>query len=551
MRLAQAGRRFLKLKGAGLLGILFAIALCFVAPRASLAQTEVPTPAPAATEAPPTPGPAPAPSPGATPVPITIDPPSAGVAVGATAQLHAYGVFGEAVVTVADPNLLTATIDQGSRVVTLSGKAIGTTVVTIKDARGVSRDVPVRIAYTAGAIADGTSVHLTGNPASVGFVRALAAAAAARAARTRPGATVIAPPDDLVTAHSLPQDNVANVDVPVIIQADGMITVSGTTHVRVYNDAAPPIPPNSLMVSDYPETLIENGVLFTADLQRGVPSRFLYFHYNPPGQVDRRIVLRAQNNSNAPSIVQFISGSGGPDTNEMLVGHISTQRFLSRLAQNEGALVSIPPNSSVNLVEQAMPAHSVVSNILQLRVLNGSAVHLTLFAQNATDSPDASLASEDLLTSTVRHARGIYEVARFYRETLWNTTDPYLELPVGQLPLPNMLQGEALSGDYGVQQSYQVKIVNPTSSPQAIAIYENPRGGRATGTYLIDGVLVQSHGVPPFSRYKVRQYTVPAKGYIRVTIETMPEAGSSYPLRLVFAPDDGSVAPGASGSPVY
>jgi hypothetical protein len=36
-----------------------------------------------------------------------------------------------------------------------------------------------------------------------------------------------------------------------------------------------------------------------------------------------------------------------------------------------------------------------------------------------------------------------------------------------------------------------------------------------------------------------------------VTIETIPEGGSSYPLDLVFAPDDGSVAPGAPGSPVY
>jgi hypothetical protein len=31
----------------------------------------------------------------------------------------------------------------------------------------------------------------------------------------------------------------------------------------------------------------------------------------------------------------------------------------------------------------------------------------------------------------------------------------------------------------------------------------------------------------------------------------MPEGGSSYPLRLIFAQDDGSVAPGAPGSPVY
>ncbi len=100
-------------------------------------------------------------------------------------------------------------------------------------------------------------------------------------------------------------------------------------------------------------------------------------------------------------------------------------------------------------------------------------------------------------------------------------------------------------------ESFVVNVQNPLSTPQRIAIYENPRGGGATGTYLIDNVLVQSHRAPPFSRYKVRQYVVPARGFVRVTIVTMPEAGSSYPLRLVFAPDDGSVAPGAPGSPVY
>ena len=64
-------------------------------------------------------------------------------------------------------------------------------------------------------------------------------------------------------------------------------------------------------------------------------------------------------------------------------------------------------------------------------------------------------------------------------------------------------------------------------------------------------MLVQSHQVTAFSRYKIRQYVIPARGFVRVTIVTMPEAGSSYPLRLIFAPDDGSVAPGAPGSPVY
>ena len=184
-------------------------------------------------------------------------------------------------------------------------------------------------------------------------------------------------------------------------------------------------------------------------------------------------------------------------------------------------------------------------------MLNGTTVHLTLFAQNATSSPDEPLNGTDLLQGTARHARGTYAIPEFHYTRTWNVNDEYLELPIGDIPLPNVMQGEALSGDYGVKQSFVVSVQNPTSRPQAIAIYENPRGGRATGTYVIDGVLIQSHGVPAFSRYKIRQYVVPARGFVRVTIVTIPESGSSYPLRLIFAPDDGSVAPGAPGSPVY
>lgn len=520
----------------------------------------VESPAPLGSVSPPAPSetaspqaaPQPTASPGvpATPVPITVDPPSAGVPVGGNAQVHAYGVFGDATVSVADGHLLDASIDQGTRIITLSGKAVGNTTVTVKDARGTTRDFPVRIAYNAGTIADGTVIHVTGDPAGAEFLRNVAAAAAARLARPRPGATVIAPPDGFAVPASLRQDDLTEISVPVLIQGNDMFTVQGTTRVRIYNDAAPRISPDSLMVSDYPERLTETGVLFTAELERAVPSRFLYFHYNPGDQPARRIVLRAQNVSGEPAVVQFISGSAA-SANEMAAGHDSTQRFLIRLVQNEGELLTIPGNTSLNLVEQAMPPKTIVSNILQLRVLGGASVHLTLFAQDATESPDVALGNEELLKSVVHHARGVYDIPDFKYETLWNVTDPYLEIPIGQIPLPNLLKGAALSGDYGVMQSFVVKIQNPTRSPQAIAIYENPRGGRATGTYLIDGVLVQSHGVPAFSRYKIRQYTVPAKGYIRVSIHTIPEAGSSYPLRLVFAPDDGSVVPGGPGSPVY
>lgn len=525
---------------------------------------QVNPPAPAATNAPVVPTPAgppallpgaptatPLPTPSPTQPPIVVAPQSAVVAVGFDATLRVGSTLGAVTATVGNPKVVAARVDPSGQSVVLTGLAPGSTVVTIADARGISASVPVRVAYNAGSIAQNASVRITGDPASPDYVREIAIEVARSVARARPDAQIVVSTDQVAYNAQLAQDDVATLDVPVLIQGNDYLPIDGTTHVRVENVAAPKIQPDLLLVSDYPETLTEDGVLFTADLKAEQPSRFLYFHYNPPGEPDRRIVLRAENLSHEPADVQFISGDGGPGPNEMEVGHTSTKRFLVRYVQNEGRIITIPANGSLNLFTQDLPAKSIDTNVLQLRVLNGGTVHLTLFAQNATQSADAPLATMLLLMGTHPHARGVYTIPEFHQSALWNTTDPYLTLTVGKIPLPNLLYGQALAGDYGVLQSFVVKVQNPTGRPQPIAIYESPRGGRATGTYLIDGVLIQSHQTPPFSRYKVRQYVVPARGFVRVTIETIPDSGSTLPLQLIFAPDDGSVPPGAPGSPIY
>ncbi len=526
-----------------------------VNPPAPLASNPPVTPAPPALPSLPSPAPPASPSaiPSATPTqpPITVSPQAAQVAVGAAQTLRVSSVYGQMTLTIANPAIVNAAADQSAQTVTLSGKLPGATTVTITDQRSVSVTVPVRVAYYAGTVAPETSVRITGDPAGPEFVKQSALAAALAVVQARAGAQVVASSDQIAVSAALPQDDITTVSVPILIQGEQYFSVDAVTRVRVENLAAPKIVPDSLMVSDYPEKLTENGVLFTADLKRAQPSRFLYFHYNPPGEPDRRVVLRAQNLSPEPAIVQFISGAGGPDPNEMLTGHTATYRFLQHLVQNEGQVLVIPASGTVNLVEQSLPAKTVVCNLLQLRVLNGGTVHLTLFAQNAAEPPDEALASSAELSGDHPHARGIYSIPEFHDSRLWNVDDAYLELPVGQIPLQNTLVGQALAGDYGVLQSFVVKVQNPTDQPQAVAIYENPRGGRATGTFLIDGVLIQSHQVPAFSRYKIRQYVVPARGFVRITLATIPDSGSSYPVRLIVAPDDGSVAPGAPGSPIF
>lgn len=483
--------------------------------------------------------------------PITANPQNVQAPVGTTQTVALGGILGSFTAVAQNSQIVDVGENQDARTVSIAGKMPGTTAVTVTDSRGVGTTIGVKVAYNAANIPSFLTLQITGDPASAEYVRRAVVRKIAESTQLQEGAQLIVTADDVPVSNTLGQDDSQIIDVPVLAQGEAYFSVQGTTRVQIENIAAPRISPDLLMVSDFPEKLSENGTLFTADLHRNSPSRFLYFHYNPPGQVDRRIVLIAENHSSEPATLQFISGRGGPSANEMEVGHDATREFLVSVVQNQGRLVVLPANSTTPIATQSLPAGAIAANLLQLRVLSGADVHLTLVAQNASDDPAAALTTGALLTSAVPHARGIYTIPEFHYARQWYVNDQYLELPIGQIPLPNQLQGETLAGDYGVLQSFVVDVENPFNSPRAIAIYEDPRGGRATGTYIIDGVLIQSHQVPAFSRYKVRQYVVPAKGFVRVTIVSMPEAGSSYPLKLVFAPDDGSVAPGGPGSPIY
>jgi putative type II/III system pilus formation protein len=519
-------------------------------PSASVSPSGSPGAVPSAPESP-TESPSPLATATPTPPPIVVDPPQIGVEPGKTASARLNSVLGAVTAAVADPSVATAVVDQAQRVLFVTGVKIGTTTITVSDARGVTRDVPIRVAYAAGSAADQTTLRVTGNPAGVDYLRDAIASAVERAATLRPGSSVSVTPETIPVRREIAIDNRGEFDVAVTIAGDGYFTVTGTTHVVVENTALPPIEPGRLLVSDYPERLTANGVLFTARLDRSQAQRFLYYHYNPGTEPARRILLKAHNASNAPATVQMIEGSAGPGVNEMEVGHLSTKRFLVRQARNEGTVTTIPPGATINLVDHPLPAQNVVSAILQLRLVTGDPVDLALVAQDAKAPLDQSVDTTQLLAGGVPHARGEYPVPTFYFDRTYDIDGEDLEIPIGQLPLPNMRQGEALSGDYGVEQAMNVVIVNMTRGPRSIALYANPRGGRATGTFLIDGTLVQAHALPAFSKFKIWQETINAGTFRRIRIVTMPEGGSSYPLRLVFAQDDGSPGPGAPGSPIY
>ncbi|MDQ2992655.1 MAG: pilus assembly protein N-terminal domain-containing protein, partial [Candidatus Eremiobacteraeota bacterium] len=142
-------------------------------------------------------------------------PATGAVPVGEKQVLQISSVMGDVTLVVANPSIVDAAIDQVSRTLTLTGKVPGATTVTVKDARGLTKDIPVRVAFLAGTIAREASLRLTGVPASSDYVKTQAVALAKRLASARTGAQIVATIDQVTYASSLAPDNVVSIGVPV------------------------------------------------------------------------------------------------------------------------------------------------------------------------------------------------------------------------------------------------------------------------------------------------------------------------------------------------
>jgi hypothetical protein len=477
----------------------------------------------------------PSPSPSPTPAPVSLASQDVTVPLGHLARIGVVSPpSGILLLAASDPAVATAAFNAVDRTIDVTGLHAGVCTITAQDQFGQTASLAVSVEPYAGRSAAATAVTISGDPASASFVAEMAAAAALKAAYPVNGAKVDAPASGVSDAHTLSADNSLDVHVPLAITGPNLYPYKLTVTVTVSNLAQPQVPPKYVLVSDFPETITENGTLFYSEVNFDAPARLLYYHFADAGAPLRRVLVKVQNNGVDSSLIQLTAGIGGPDPNVLMVGHESTKRFLREEAAGEGEIFEVPPHATINIVDQLLPPLSLVSGLMQVRVVAGDGVRLAVVVQDAGDSPVEPI-SDTLLSSAVHHARGVYEVPDFFYDEAYTVGDPPTVLSIGKLPLPNLVSGEVLGGDYGVKQSASVTLLNPDSADARVGMWLEPRGGRATGTFLVDGDLVEVHATNPGAYALVRSFTVPARGYRRVDVVTMPEGGSSYPVNLLFA----------------
>ncbi|MFH0802133.1 MAG: hypothetical protein V2A78_07075 [bacterium] len=355
-----------------------------------------------------------------------------------------------------------------------------------------------------------TIIQITGRPASAEFV--------AQVLKERLGIQVPVP-------GPLDVNQRLNIEFPAQPGSD----VGKTVTIENYD--LPILDPTFLMFSNYPEKVKERGLLFSGGLIRHQPVRFQYYHLGHPESPGRFLLLRLYNPGETSARLHVVRGCGGPSGDFMKEGHLNSLEFLSRFAGNEGEILTVEAHSSLDLASIPLPSGEVVSGTYQIHLLDGPPLGMYLFS---VDDEKQSISYPSIIDSKDPHATGVYPIANFYMRDAFRSAEKEKYLTIGDFSLQNYLPQKSLAGAYGCVYNIQMKLQNPGPEAVEIQILFQPRGGHATATFLIGDEIIPVGFTRVGKEVLLRRIPLQPGEEKDLTIRTMPEGASFYPVRLIF-----------------
>jgi hypothetical protein len=387
----------------------------------------------------------------------------------------------------------------------------------------------------AGLIPSTISIDVTGSPATEADVLdAQIRAALNRQIRPtlRPGAAIAYGPIVPWPLLPLATGSSTAVNVTTTIDGDAGTAVTGITTVNVYNVPLASTRPSVLFLSDDPEYLQSEGVVFRGDVGAGRPTRLYYYHSDIGLPRDLDVVLT----SAVRSRVQLIASQAGPDLDVMSVGHTVSRDLLRFEHSDEGLVADVEPDRPFVVRHGLLLQGEVLAGAVDVRVVSGGPVTVSVLASPAGSRPDAFLAGQRVpFDGHRRHGTfdldGFGVVAASYVVGGPDVAAQY----GGGTPTPRNLDPADAGrdfGDYGALHQFAFTLVNPTDVPQVVYLYEKPLGGPVRSSFVIDGQLKEVGCVRLPQPYWVTTYALPPRFTGLSTILTMTDGGSFYPLEL-------------------
>ncbi|MDH4180314.1 MAG: DUF3370 domain-containing protein, partial [Armatimonadota bacterium] len=426
---------------------------------------------------------------------------------------------------------ISASYDAKNKAVRVVGYDVGHTELVVSDDRSSLR-VPVRSAKYAARLIGSAAAGVTGSPASADTIRRAVEATVAAEIQLEPGAwaSISARVDNI---PPLRPGSFATVPVHVSASGQDYLAYRQSPVVTVHNEAVPMAPVDVLMVSNSPERLMSHGLWFEGSLTNYRSARLLYHHVNSTG-VPSDLVIEAVNLGDRTGRLHLIAGKGGPNRDESWAGHRGAREFLGNRAAGIGWTAPVPPGQAVPLFVQHITPGATVSGILEIRALGPGDFSLRCYLS----PPRSSWLPYRLKSYSPSPFLGRWQYPQPRREigASYVVGREWAFIDIGDQAITGMEEGDKLAGSYGVIYDIALELRNPTAEPAPVEILMEPGGGTARGTVIVDGRFVETSLLRRDSESSVARYTL-APGEVRtVRIETMPQGGSNYPVRLVARP---------------
>jgi len=416
--------------------------------------------------------------------------------------------------------------------VVVEARAGGSTVVPVAVGSGRAL-LPVVVRPLAGTIPEAVTVRVSGDLTDGALIREAVRRRIDQVVRREPGAVLAVGPFPPLDGIASETDRL-ELALRVAVRSPYALPVDGVARVAVVREKVQVADPALLLISNRPEVVDADGILFSEVVDARHPIRLLYHHMNGTPARPRILSVLLRNRSSHPAEMLLISGLAGPSSDPLFVGHAATSRFLQNLAAGRGYVMEVPPNSDYSFAAQTMAPRQMVSGILQLQLLRGEElevrvqIRLPWLLEGTVPLPVYQVAYP--------HPRGVfpYPTVTIHRQVELRGAVPLVELGAAA-GLRDVRTGEALVGDYGVVYRLLLTVAGGPTDAQADLVAV-AAGGVARGVFLVDGRPVEIAIYRPGEERVLGTLSVPAGQSVQVQVVTMPAAGSYYPVRLLLRP---------------
>lgn len=449
------------------------------------------------------------------------------VPVGETRTTALCGNVVGAVRTQGGDSVVTVSYEKAARTLKVIGLYPGHTELVVSDERTTLR-VPVRAAKYAARVATTLTAGVTGSPAPSDIIYRSAQAAVAASMSLEPGAWAQINPR-LQPVSSLAPGAAKAIKVHLSAAGEDYLPYRAEPVVTVRNEEVQRGPVDVLMVSNSPERLLAHGLWYEGSLKDVQSARLLYHHVNS-SRVPSDLVIELWNVGNQATRVQIVSGKGGPSGDEAYAGHRAATEFLLNRAANIGWIVPLPAKTAVPVIAQDMAPGSTLSGLVELRKLGAGDVRLRCYL-----APTRSV----WLPYPVRQyqpspilGRWVYAQPRQEISAKYVVGRDWAFVTIGDRAVPGLTPGDQLAGSYGVIYDITLELINPTEASATVEVLMEPGGGAARALLLVNGRPVEAALLKHSTEARIARYVL-GPGEIRsVHLETTPQAGSNYPVRL-------------------